>query len=231
MSNGPVLVQGGSLALKPGYVDHTADALRGIRQRGDAVDFVVEHHHDVASTIQLGFWIYLMSDCLLFAGLFATYAVVQGHTAGGPAGSQLFDLPSVLIETMFLLFSSFTCGLATLAMNANRARATVGWFAVTFLLGLGFVSMEVREFAHMVAIGAGPARSSFLSGFFTLVATHGLHVTCGLIFMAVMMVAVLRKGLTEQNRARLNCLSLFWHFLDIIWVGVFSLVYLFGVMH
>ena len=231
MSNDPVLMQDGSLALKPGYADHGADALRDLRQRGDAVDFEVEHHHDVASTIQLGFWIYLMSDCLLFSGLFATYALLNSHTAGGPAGSQLFDLPNVLIETMFLLFSSFTCGLATLATNADRRNATVGWLAVTFLLGLGFIGMEVREFAHMVAIGAGPDRSAFLSSFFTLVATHGLHVTCGLIFMAVMMVAVLKKGLTPTNRARLVNLSLFWHFLDIIWVGVFSLVYLFGVAH
>ena len=231
MSNETLLMQNGSAALKPGYADHAADALRGLRQSGDAVDFQVEHHHDVAATIQLGFWIYLMSDCLLFSGLFATYAVLHGHTAGGPSGAQLFDLPSVLTETMFLLFSSFTCGLATLAMNANNRNATVGWLGVTFLLGAGFVTMEVREFAHMVAIGAGPSHSAFLSSFFTLVATHGLHVTCGLIFMVVMMVAVMRKGLTETNRARLNCLSLFWHFLDIIWVGVFSLVYLFGVAH
>ncbi len=231
MSSDPIVMQRGSLALKPGYVDHAADALRDLRQRGDAVDFQLDHHHDAASTIQLGFWIYLMSDCLLFSGLFATYALLNSHTAGGPAGRQLFDLPDVLTETMFLLFSSFTCGLATLAMNADRRNATVGWLAVTFLLGLGFIGLEVHEFAHMVAIGAGPDHSAFLSSFFTLVATHGLHVTCGLIFMAVMMVAVMRKGLTSTNRARLVNLSLFWHFLDIIWVGVFSLVYLFGVTH
>ncbi len=228
MSNDTAVMQG-SAALKPDYADHAADALRDLRQSGDAVDFQIEHHHDVASTIQLGFWIYLMSDCLLFSGLFATYAVLHGHTAGGPAGYQLFDLPSVLTETMFLLISSFTCGLATLAMNRDQRNATVGWLAVTFLFGLGFITMEVREFSHMVAIGAGPSHSAFLSSFFTLVATHGLHVTCGLIFMAVMMVSVLRKGLTPTTRARLNCLSLFWHFLDIIWVGVFSLVYLYGV--
>ena len=231
MSNGSMIMHDGSLALKPGYADHAADALRDLHQTGDAVFVDVEPHHDPASMIQLGFWIYLMSDCLLFSGLFATYAVLHGHTAGGPTPSQLFDLPYTLTETMFLLFSSFTCGLATLAMNANNRNATVGWLGVTFLLGAGFVTMEVREFAHMVAIGAGPSHSAFLSSFFTLVATHGLHVTCGLIFMVVMMVAVMRKGLTETNRARLNCLSLFWHFLDIIWVGVFSLVYLFGVAH
>ena len=231
MSSDPTLMHNGSLALKPGYADHAADALRDLHHARDAVDFQLDHHHDVASTIQLGFWIYLMSDCLLFSGLFATYALLSSHTAGGPTGAELFDLPGVLTETMFLRVSSFTCGLASLAMNADRRNATVGWLAVTFLLGLGFIGMEVHEFAHLVAIGAGPDRSAFLSSFFTLVATHGLHVTCGLIFMAVMMVAVLKKGLTATNRARLVNLSLFWHFLDIIWVGVFSLVYLFGVAH
>jgi cytochrome o ubiquinol oxidase subunit 3 len=224
-------MQDGSLALQPGYADHAADALRDLRQAGDAVFADVEPHHDTAATIQLGFWIYLMSDCLLFSGLFATYAVLHGHTAGGPTPSQLFDLPYTLTETMFLLFSSFTCGLATLAMNADKKNATLGWLAVTFALGLGFVIMEVHEFAGMVAIGATAERSAFLSCFFTLVGTHGLHVTCGLIFMAVMMAAVARKGLTATNRARLNCMMLFWHFLDIIWVGVFSLVYLSGVVH
>ena len=229
MSTDPIVMHDGALALKPGYVDHAADALRDLRQRRDAVDFQIEHHHDVAATARLGFWLYLMSDCLLFSGLFATYAVLGGHTAGAPSGQSLFELPYVLIETMFLLVSSFTCGLATLAMNAQQRNATVGWLAVTFLLGLGFVGMEVHEFAHLVAIGAGPSHSAFLSSFFTLVATHGLHVTCGLIWMAVMMVTVLKKGLTPSTQSRLNCLSLFWHFLDIIWVGVFSLVYLFGV--
>jgi cytochrome o ubiquinol oxidase subunit 3 len=231
MSSDPMVMHRGSLALKPGYVDHAGDALARLRQGGDAVDFQLDHHHDTASTIQLGFWIYLMSDCLLFSGLFATYALLSSHTAAGPTGAGLFDLPDVLTETMFLLLSSFTCGLATLAMNADRREATVGWLAVTFLLGLGFIGLEVREFAHMVSIGAGPDHSAFLSSFFTLVATHGLHVTCGLIFMAVMMVAVLKNGLTATNRARLVNLSLFWHFLDIIWVGVFSLVYLSAVAH
>ena len=231
MSTDQMIMRDGALALKPGYADHAADALRDLRQSHDAVDFQVEHHHDAAATAQLGIWIYLMSVCLLFSGLFATYSVLHGHTAGGPTPQSLFELPYVLVETMFLLVSSFTCGLATLAMNRQQRNATVGWLAVTFLLGLGFVGMEVHEFAHLVAIGAGPSRSAFLSSFFTLVATHGLHVTCGLIFMAVMMVTVLKKGLTPSTQTRLNCLSLFWHFLDIIWVGVFSLVYLFGVAH
>jgi cytochrome o ubiquinol oxidase subunit 3 len=220
---------GGALAFEPGYADNAADALRDLRPARDAVDFELEHHPDPAAIAQLGFWIYLMSDCLLFAGLFATYSVLHVRTAGGPTPQTLFDLPYVLTETVFLLVSSFTCGLATLAMGRRSRGATLGWLAVTFVLGLAFVGMEVHEFAHMIADNAGPDRSAFLSSFFTLVATHGLHVTCGLVWMAVMMVLVVNKGFTPSTESRLNCLSLFWHFLDIIWVGVFSLVYLFGV--
>ena len=231
MSTGTTIAHGGALAFKPGYADNAADALRDLRPAADAVDFdfELEHHHDAASTAQLGFWVYLMSDCLVFAGLFATYSVLHGRTAGGPTPRGLFDLPYVLAETAFLLVSSFTCGLASLAMGRRSRAATLGWLAVTFVLGLAFVGMEVHEFAHMVAEGAGPDRSAFLSSFFTLVATHGLHVTCGLIWMAIMMVLVVKKGFTPSTESRLSCLSLFWHFLDIIWVGVFSLVYLFGV--
>ncbi len=229
MSTGPISVHGGALAYQPGYADNAADALRDLRPASDAIDFELEHHPDSASIAQLGFWIYLMSDCLLFAGLFATYAVLHGRTAGGPAPPGLFDLPYVLTETVFLLVSSFTCGLATLAMGRRSRGATLAWLAVTFVLGLAFVGMEVHEFAHMVAENAGPDRSAFLSAFFTLVATHGLHVTCGLIWMGIMMLLVVKKGFTPSTEARLSCLSLFWHFLDIIWVGVFSLVYLFGV--
>ena len=229
MSTGPITARGGALALEPGYADNAVDALRDLRRARDVVDFELEHHHDAASTAQLGFWVYLMSDCLLFAALFATYSVLHVRTAGGPTPQSLFDLPYVLAETVFLLVSSFTCGLATLAMGRRSRGATLGWLAVTFALGLAFVGMEVREFAHMVADNAGPDRSAFLSSFFTLVATHGLHVTCGLIWMAIMMVLVVKKGFTPSTESRLNCLSLFWHFLDIIWVGVFSLVYLFGV--
>ena len=229
MSTGPIAARGGALAFRPDYADNVADALRDLRPTRDAVDFEPEHHHDAASTAQLGFWIYLMSDCLLFAGLFATYSVLHVRTAGGPTPQGLFELPYVLTETVFLLVSSFTCGLATLAMRRRSRGATLGWLAVTFALGLMFVGMEVQEFAHMVAAGAGPDRSAFLSGFFTLVATHGLHVTCGLVWMAIMMVLVAKKGFTPSTESRLACLSLFWHFLDIIWVGVFSLVYLFGV--
>ncbi|HEX5460673.1 MAG TPA: cytochrome o ubiquinol oxidase subunit III [Steroidobacteraceae bacterium] len=229
MSSNPMVARGGALAFEPGYADNAADALRNLRPATDVVDFELEHHHDAAGTAQLGFWVYLMSDCLLFAGLFATYSVLHVRTAGGPTPQGLFDLPYVLAETMFLLFSSFTCGLATLAAGRRSRGATLGWLAVTFVLGLAFVGMEVHEFAHMIADNAGPDRSAFLSSFFTLVATHGLHVTCGLVWMAMMMVLVVKKGFTPSTESRLACLSLFWHFLDIIWVGVFSLVYLFGV--
>jgi cytochrome o ubiquinol oxidase subunit 3 len=229
MSTSPITAHGGALAFKPDYADNVVDALRGLRPTTDAVDFELEHHPDPASIAQLGFWIYLMSDCLLFAGLFATYSVLHARTAGGPTAQGLFELPYVLTETVFLLVSSFTCGLATLAMGRRSRGATLGWLAVTFALGLVFVGMEVHEFAHMVAAGAGPDRSAFLSSFFTLVATHGIHVTCGLVWMGIMMVLVVKKGFTPSTESRLACLSLFWHFLDIIWVGVFSLVYLFGV--
>ncbi len=188
-----------------------------------------EEHHDTRSTTLLGFWVYLMSDCLLFAGLFASYAVLSGHVANGPSGRTLFDLPYVLAETFCLLISSFTCGLAMLAMNREQRGQTLGWLSLTFLLGLLFVGMEVHEFLRMIGEGAGPDRSAFLSGFFTLVGTHGLHVTSGLIWMAVLMSQVMLKGLTPTSHTRLACLSLFWHFLDIIWVGVFTVVYLLGV--
>lgn len=229
MATGPMTAHGGALAFEPGYADNAAAALRNLRPATDAVDFELEHHPDPASIAQLGFWVYLMSDCLLFAGLFATYSVLHARTAGGPAPQGLFDLPYVLAETVLLLVSSFTCGLATLAMGRRSRGATLGWLAVTFVLGLAFVGMELHEFAHMIAANAGPDRSAFLSSFFTLVATHGLHVTCGLVWMAIMMVLVVKKGFTPSTQSRLACLSLFWHFLDIIWVGVFSLVYLFGV--
>jgi cytochrome o ubiquinol oxidase subunit 3 len=228
MASNPMIVHGGALAFEPGYADNAAGALRNLRPATDVVDFELEHHPDPASIAQLGFWLYLMSDCLLFAGLFATYSVLHARTAGGPAPAGLFDLPYVLGETVFLLASSFTCGLATLAAGRRSRGATLGWLAVTFVLGLAFVGMEVHEFAHMIADNAGPDRSAFLSSFFTLVATHGLHVSCGLVWMAIMMVLVVRKGFTPSTVSRLSCLSLFWHFLDIIWVGVFSLVYLFG---
>ena len=187
-------------------------------------------HDEARSTTTLGFWIYLMSDCLLFAALFATYSVLAQETAGGPTGRALFSLPYVLTETVCLLLSSFTYGMAMLALNNGQRGGVLGWLAFTFLLGLCFIGMEISEFHRMVAEGAGPDRSAFLSSFFTLVGTHGLHVTSGLIWMAVMMVQVAMRGLSATNSTRLMCLSLFWHFLDIIWIGVFTVVYLMGAM-
>jgi len=187
-------------------------------------------HHDDGSSTLLGFWMYLMSDCLIFSGLFATFAVLSHAYAGGPTGRELFDLKYVLGETMLLLVSSFTFGMAMLGMHAGQRNRVLGWMAVTFLLGAAFVGMEIHEFAGLIHEGAGPDRSAFLSAYFTLVGTHGLHVTCGLIWMAVMFDMVRRHGLDAVIRRRLSCLSLFWHFLDVIWICVFTFVYLHGVL-
>ena len=187
-------------------------------------------HHDAGATKVFGVWIYLMSDCILFATLFATYAVLVNGTAGGPAGKDIFELPFVFAETMLLLLSSITFGFGMLAMNKNKVSAVNTWLLVTFLLGAGFIAMEIYEFHHLIVNDAGPDRSGFLSAFFTLVGTHGIHVTSGLIWIIVMMVLISKKGLTERNRTRLMCLSLFWHFLDVVWICVFTVVYLMGVM-
>ncbi|GGF05464.1 cytochrome o ubiquinol oxidase subunit III [Aliidongia dinghuensis] len=189
-----------------------------------------DHAHDDGSKTVLGFWIYLMSDCLIFSVLFATFGVLSANTAGGPSGRELFDLPYVGGETLLLLISSFTFGLAVLAMQAGRQGQVIAWLAVTFLFGAGFIGMEVQEFIHLVDEGAGPGRSAFLSAYFTLVGTHGLHVTAGLLWLAVMMHQVMRFGLDGVVRRRVACLSLFWHFLDLIWICVFSFVYLRGVL-
>ncbi len=186
-----------------------------------------EEEEAVANTA-FGFWVYVMSDCILFAALFASFVILSHNYAGGPTGAQLFDLHDTLIETMFLLVSSVTCGFAMLAMGRASRAGLVFWLLVTALFGLGFVGMEVNEFLHMAAAGAGPDRSGFLSAFFTLVGTHGTHVTIGLIWMTAMIVQVLTKGLTTQVQSRLLRLSMFWHFLDIVWVGVFTVVYLSG---
>ncbi|MDF8319794.1 MULTISPECIES: cytochrome o ubiquinol oxidase subunit III [Serratia] len=190
-----------------------------------------EHgHHDAGETKVFGFWIYLMSDCILFASLFATYAVLVNGTAGGPSGKDIFDLKFVLVETFLLLFSSITYGMAMIAMNKGKVGGVNTWLFLTFLFGLGFVAMEIYEFHHLIAEGFGPDRSAFLSSFFALVGTHGLHVTSGLIWIIVMMIQVSKFGLTATNKTRLMCLSLFWHFLDVVWICVFTVVYLLGVM-
>lgn len=190
-----------------------------------------EHgHHDAGETKVFGFWIYLMSDCILFASLFATYAVLVNGTAGGPSGKDIFDLKFVLVETFLLLFSSITYGMAMIAMNKGKVGGVNTWLFLTFLFGLGFVAMETYEFHHLIAEGFGPDRSAFLSSFFALVGTHGLHVTSGLIWIIVLMIQVSKFGLTATNKTRLMCLSLFWHFLDVVWICVFTVVYLLGVM-
>lgn len=191
-----------------------------------------EHHghHDAGATKVFGFWIYLMSDLILFASLFATYAVLVNGIADGPSGKEIFSLPFVLVETFLLLFSSITFGFAMLSMNKGSVSQVNLWLFVTFLFGLGFVIMEVYEFHELIAEGYGPDRSAFLSAFFALVSTHGLHVTAGLIWIVILMIQVSRRGLTEVNRTRLSCLSLFWHFLDVVWICVFTVVYLMGAM-
>ena len=188
-----------------------------------------EHGHSAPGTM-LGFWIYLMSDCLIFAVLFACYGVYGRSYAAGPSGADLFELPLVAVNTAMLLFSSITYGFAMLAMARNRKATTLFWLGVTGLFGLAFIGLELYEFAHLIHEGAGPQRSAFLSAFFTLVGTHGLHVTFGLIWLVTLMVQVAQRGLIEDNQRRLMCLSLFWHFLDVVWIGVFSFVYLIGVL-
>jgi cytochrome o ubiquinol oxidase subunit 3 len=177
-----------------------------------------------------GFWVYLMTDCILFASLFAVYAVLRNNTFGGPSGSDLFSLPYVLAETLVLLTSSFTCGLAMLAMQQQRKTQVLGWFAVTFLLGVAFLALELTEFHHLAAEGNSWRRNGFLSSYFTLVGTHGLHITAGLLWMVVLLGKVANNGLTAVNTRRLMLLSMFWHFLDVIWIFIFSIVYLLGAM-
>jgi cytochrome o ubiquinol oxidase subunit 3 len=185
---------------------------------------------DTVANQAFGFWLYLMTDLVLFASIFATYAVVGRNYAGGPTGKDLFDLRYLFVETMFLLFSSATFGLAVLAVHNDRKGLVLTWLVVTFLLGFGFIAMEINEFYHLILDGNGPQRSAFLSAFFTLVGTHGAHVTFGLIWIAVMMGQIDTKGLTTPVRSRLMRLGMFWHFLDIVWVGVFTIVYLLGVL-
>ncbi len=175
-----------------------------------------------------GFWIFLLSDIVMFSCFFASYSVLLGQTAGGPSGAELFDLRSVAAETAFLLLSSFACGMASIAADLRNARGFQIAMAVTGLLGLGFLALEVREFTDLVSRGAGPTRSAFLSAFFTLVGCHGLHVTAGLLWLLTMMAQVYAKGFRADIMRRMLCFALFWHALDIIWVAIFSIVYLIG---
>ncbi|HEY6642639.1 cytochrome o ubiquinol oxidase subunit III [Povalibacter sp.] len=176
--------------------------------------------------VGFGFWLFLLSDIVIFAALFATYAVLSGQTAGGPTAAELFDRSHVFVETLCLLISSFTCGMGALAVQRSNLRATYFWFGLTFVLGVIFLSLEISEFAALVAAGAGPTRSAFLSAFFTLVGTHGLHVAGGLCWLLIMLAQIATLGWRPMVRQRLFCFGLFWHALDIVWVGVFTIVYL-----
>jgi cytochrome o ubiquinol oxidase subunit III len=176
-----------------------------------------------------GFWIFLLSDIVMFAAFFAAYAVLVGETAGGPTGAELFDLRNTAIETACLLASSFVCGLASLAVAARKSVWFYAAMTGTFVLGAAFVLLEVREFADLIARGAGPTRSAFLSSFFTLVGCHGIHVTAGLLWLLTMMAQIFAKGFRADILRRFMCFSLFWHALDIIWVAIFTVVYLMGM--
>ncbi len=189
-----------------------------------------EHHVDHEQIKIDGFWIFLVSDVLLFGTLFATYVVLRTNYAGGPTGKEMFDVSGFITETFLLLTSSFTSGLATLEMHKNRVKPMIGWLIVTLLLGLGFIYFEVNEFTHMALEGAAYTRSAFLSAFFTLVGTHGCHVSLGIIWMTGIMIQVGQHGLTAITRRKLFIVGLYWHFLDAVWIFIFTVVYLIGVM-
>lgn len=178
----------------------------------------------------LGFWIFLITDALMFATLFATYVVLQNNTNGGPTAAELFQMPGIIAETFILLTSSFTSGLAVLAMHQGKNNQLIGWLAVTALLGAAFITLEVTEFVHMVHEGAAITTSAFLSGFYALVGTHGLHVSLGLVWMIGLMFQLRKRGITPVTTRKVSVLSLYWHFLDVIWIFVFTVVYLMGVM-
>ncbi len=196
----------------------------------DLYDHDDHDHHDTGGDTVFGFWIYVMSDCILFASIFATFAVLNQSFAGGLTPKDLFDLNFVAVETALLLFSSFTFGMAMLYANQQNMNQMMIWLIATLALGIGFLAMEIYEFYHFSHAGATPQSSGYWSAFYGLVGTHGLHVFSGCIWMLVLFGHFRRDGFSEDNMVRLSCLSLFWHFLDIIWVCVFSVVFLLGVM-
>lgn len=187
-------------------------------------------HHDQEELKTFGFWIFLMTDCILFGTLFATYIVLRLNTNGGPTAEELFSMPGIIAETFILLTSSFTSGLAVLSMQKGNKKGLIGWLIVTLLLGLSFVTMEVIEFVHLVHEGATISTSAFLSGFFTLVGTHGLHVSVGIVWMIALVLQLSRHGITNVTKRKVTNISLYWHFLDVVWIFVFTVVYLMGVM-
>lgn len=186
-------------------------------------------HHDDSKSL-LGFWVYLMTDCMLFASLFATFVVLRGNTAGGPSGGELFDLPFVLTETLILLASSFTAGIALLFAHVGNKRATLAWLIVTLVLGVAFLAMELTEFRHLIHDGYTWQRSGFLSAFFTLLGVHGLHIAAGLLWGLVLVVRIAKQGLSGTIKRQFAMWSMFWHFLDVIWVFIFTIVYLAGAL-
>lgn len=203
-------------------IHHTADPYADTR--------LPDPHQDTFSKTILGFWMYLMTDCILFATLFATYAVLRNETFGGPSSQDLFSLPYTFIETMILLMSSLTCGLGLLSSLKNKKNPVILWFAITFLLGISFVVMELYEFHTLVQEGNSWRRNAFLSSFFTLVGTHGLHVSVGLLWMGVIMMQLFFQGINIYTFRRLVTFNMFWHFLDLIWIFIFTFVYLMGVI-
>ena len=198
------------------------------REDGAPVFLDTQGRHHPENGSLLGFWIYLLSDLMIFGCLFATFGVLGRNFAAGPSGADLFDLKLVAANTAVLLVSSITYGFAMISMQARNKRGLIAWLIVTGLLGATFLAIELYEFHHFIHIGAGPQRSAFLSSFFALVGTHGLHVFFGVVWLIVLCLQVNKHGLTRANTRRVACLSMFWHFLDVVWIGVFTFVYLMG---
>ncbi len=194
------------------------------------INIKTDHEAFSADKVTFGFWVYLMTDLLMFGVLFAAYAVLHGNIYNGPGSDELFNLPFALLETMILLISSFTCGLGFLATRSKSKNQVFLWFGITFLLGLAFLGLELSEFSKLISEGNGWQRSAFLSSFFTLVGTHGLHITIGLLWMLICLIKVWSKGLSTSISRKLMLLSLFWHFLDVVWIFIFSIVYLMGAL-
>lgn len=196
----------------------------------DRAERTMTHHEQLEAEVTdrslFGFWVYLMTDLLMFAILFACYAVLHNNTAGGESGSDLFVLPLALAETLILLTSSFTCGIAMINARLGKKQQTLIWFAVTFALGATFLVLELKEFAEFIHEGHTMQSSAFLSAFFVLVGTHGMHITSGLIWMATTMIFAMKRGLNSHILRKMAMLSLFWHFLDIVWIFIFTIVYL-----
>ncbi|WP_169090174.1 cytochrome o ubiquinol oxidase subunit III [Paenibacillus sp. PL91] len=189
-----------------------------------------DDHHDQESMKLFGFWLFLITDVILFGTLFATFVVLRLNTDGGPTGAELLEMNGIIISTFILLTSSFTSGIAVLEMNKGNKRGLILWLAITALLGASFVFLEVNEFMHLVHEGANIGTSAYWSAFYVLVGTHGLHVSVGLVWMVALIVQLSRRGITPVTKRKVSIISLYWHFLDVVWIFVFTIVYLMGVM-